>query len=171
MKDKIKAIEIALKNESTERDFYLKQAERSADPLGKKMFSTIAREEEEHYRYLQELHVQLQRQGKWPEKISAVIKDTDVNRVLDELVGKVQYQSAATADDREAVRIAIDFEKKAHEFYTNLKKKSDHPDEKDLFDRLASLEYEHIASLEQTLLFFDNPAEWFAQHEKPHFEA
>ncbi|MBU2643370.1 ferritin family protein [bacterium] len=165
--EKIKAIEIALNNELRERDFYLKQSEKSADPLGKKMFATIAQEEEEHYEYLKELHQKLQKAGKWPDDISAVIKETNVKQVLDELVDKVHYKSTATADDKEALRIAINFEKSAYQFYTELIKQSDQPNEKALFEQLAALEMEHMTSLEETLLYFEDPADWFAQHEKP----
>ena len=45
--ERIKALEIALNNESNERDFYLRHAERSTDPMGKKMFETLAKDEEE----------------------------------------------------------------------------------------------------------------------------
>jgi rubrerythrin len=171
MEEKLKAIEIALQNESNERDFYRKQSERTADPLGKQMFATLAREEEEHYRYLKELHRELAGQGRWPETISAVIGDTNVKKVLNEMVDKVHYDTSATADDTEAVRIAVDFETKGYQFYTSLSQKAEHPDEKALFERLASLELEHLSSLKETLEYFENPADWFAQQEKPHFEA
>ncbi|MCP4751196.1 MAG: hypothetical protein GY866_09900 [Proteobacteria bacterium] len=46
---KIKAIEIALRNEIGERDFYRRQSEKTENPLGKKMFATIAAEEDEHH--------------------------------------------------------------------------------------------------------------------------
>lgn len=167
MEPKIKSIEIALKNEMRERDFYLKQSEKSADPLGKKMFATLAEEEEEHARYLKELHQELQKAGKWPEEVSVVINKTNVGKVLDELVDKVNPSNVATADDKEAIRMAIDFEKEAYAFYSGIVKQSTHPEEKMLFELLASLEMEHVVSLEETLLYFENPDQWFAQYEKP----
>ncbi len=167
MDSKIKSIEVALKNEMRERDFYLKQSEKSADPLGKKMFATLAEEEEEHYRYLVELHKELQSAGKWPEEVSVVINKTNVGKVLDELVDRVSPSNVATADDKEAVRLAIDFEKEAYQFYKGLVKQAGHPDEKTLFELLAALEMEHVVSLEETLLYFEDPAQWFAKYEKP----
>jgi len=167
MESKIKSIEIALKNELWERDFYLKQSEKSADPLGKKMFATIAKEEENHYQYLENLHQKLQQAGKWPEEISGVIKDTNVKKVLDDLADSGNYSNAATADDIEAIKIAIAFERKAHQFYLDLSKQSEGPNEKTIFEKLAALEREHQMSLEETLLFFENPADWLAQYEKP----
>ena len=167
MDSKIKAIEIALKNERRERDFYLQQSEKSGDPLGKKMFATMADEEEEHARYLEELHQKLQATGEWPGEISVVINETNVPKVLDELTDKVNPGNTATADDKEAIRIAIDFENEAYKFYTDLIKRADSADEKKLFGILASLELEHMNSLKDTLLYFENPTAWFAQSEKP----
>jgi len=169
--EKVKAIEIAFENELKERDFYLKQSEKTNDSLGKKMFATLAQEEEEHYEYLKTLHEEMKKIGKWPEYISAEIKGTNVKKVLEEFVDKVEYSSASTADDKEAIKIAIEFEKKAHAFYTDLISKAEHPDEKTVFEQLAALEFEHATSLEETLNYFENPADWFAENEKPHFEA
>ncbi len=166
MKSKVKAIEIALKNEMRERDFYLQQSEKSGDPLGRKMFATMAAEEEEHARYLKELHQKLQSSGTWPEEISAVINETNVGKVLDELTDKINPSNTATADDKEAIKIAIDFENEAYEFYLDLIKQADHPNEKQLFEILADLELSHMNSLKETLLYFESPADWFAVQEK-----
>ena len=53
--ERLSAIEIALKNEKTEREFYLKNAERTKNPLGKAMFKQIADDELEHYERLKDL--------------------------------------------------------------------------------------------------------------------
>jgi len=167
MESKVKAIEIALKNEMRERGFYLKQSQKSGDPLGRKMFATMAAEEEEHARYLKELHGKLKATGKWPEEISAVINRTNVGKVLDELTDKVNPSNTATADDKEAIRIAIDFENEAYKFYKGLIAQANHPDEKQIFKILSDLELEHMNSLKETLLYFESPADWFALQEKP----
>ena len=72
--DRIKALEVALNNESTERDFYLKQAARTKNAFGKKMFQTIADDELEHYSRIKELHKTLQEKGEWPETVPLQVK-------------------------------------------------------------------------------------------------
>ena len=42
MEERLNALEIALKNEMNEHHFYLKNAERTANPVGKAMFVQIA---------------------------------------------------------------------------------------------------------------------------------
>ena len=48
-KERLNALEVALNNETREREFYLKNAERTKNPLGKTMFKQIAADELEHY--------------------------------------------------------------------------------------------------------------------------
>ena len=54
-KERLNALEVALNNETREREFYLKNAERTKNPLGKTMFKQIAADELEHYTRLKEL--------------------------------------------------------------------------------------------------------------------
>ncbi len=54
--ERIKALEVALNNESRERDFYLKHSARTTNPLGRLMFGTLANDESEHYQRILTLH-------------------------------------------------------------------------------------------------------------------
>ena len=56
MKDRLNALKVALNNEMSERQFYLKNVERTKNPVGKAMFQQIADEELEHYERLKQLH-------------------------------------------------------------------------------------------------------------------
>lgn len=166
MESKMKAIEIALENELRERDFYLKQADKTSNSIGKKMFTAIADDENEHYNKLKSIHKELEKNGKWPTNVSVVIKDTDVRKILKELPNLADKTTSTSSDDKAAIKIAIDFEKKAHLFYIELKNKADNSKEKSFFEHLAEIEWEHVQSLEDTLLFFEDPATWYEQKEK-----
>jgi len=170
MEERIKAIELALKNEKNERDFYLRQSERTQNPVGKKMFACIAEDENEHYERLKALHAELSAQGSWPDQIAGVIKDTNIQQVLDSISTIAADSDTSDADDIEAVKIAIDFETNGYNFYSKLKDDAVSAEEKSFFARLASIEKEHLNSLKDTLLFFEDPETWYLQHEKPHLE-
>ena len=167
MESKMKAIEIALENELKERDFYLAQSEKTKDPVGKKMFAAIAADEDEHYEKLKNIHKEMEAKGKWPTDVSVIIQDTDVRKVLQDLPKLANKTSDATSDDKAAIKIAIDFEKEAHKFYTELKNKATDSQEKSFFGHLAQIEWEHVQSLEDTLLYFEDPETWYEQQEKP----
>jgi rubrerythrin len=55
-KERLNALEVALNNEMREREFYLKNAKRTKNSLGKKMFQQIGDDELEHYERLKQLH-------------------------------------------------------------------------------------------------------------------
>ncbi len=170
VEDRIKALEVALNNESRERDFYLRHRERTTNAHGKFMFASIASDEDEHYRRILELHERLKKDGKWPETIPIQVKGTKVKEVMRELADSVDRSSVADRDDLEAVKIAIDFEMKGEIFYNNLAKNVEEGNEKKFYELLASMEKEHRLSLEDTYEYFKDPADWFRIKEKHHID-
>ena len=48
-KDRLNALEVALNNDTREREFYIRNAKRTKNALGKKMFQQIGDDELEHY--------------------------------------------------------------------------------------------------------------------------
>ncbi len=157
MKNKIKTIEIALENELREREFYLKHRKRTQTLVGRMIFAKIAREEDEHYQRLKNLHEELSKQGKWPENIDAV-KGTAIKAVLQDIINDAEDSASPDTDDLEAVNIAIAFETEAYNFYSKLRDSSDNESEKDFFNRLAGIEHEHLTALKETLSYFENTA-------------
>ncbi len=164
--DRIKALELALNNESKEKDFYLSHAERTNDALGKEMFKTLAKDEEEHYNRILALHKKLEDEGKWPETLPLDVKGTVVIDVLNTVIEKVKTDTKADNDDLEAVKIAIEFETKGEAFYKGLKETVDNEQEKQFYGFLESIEREHRLSLEDTLAYFEDPVSWYQNMEK-----
>jgi rubrerythrin len=170
MENKIEAITVALENELNERDFYLAQSKKTDNPVGKKMFLQIAAEEDEHYRRLQRIHEELSRQGKWPDTVSNTAGTSNIRATFKKIAGLAEKTPAASRDDIDALNIAIQFETKAHSFYTTLCNAAETGAEMEFFKLLASVEWEHLMTLKESLLFFENPADWFAEHEKSQLE-
>lgn len=168
--ERIKALEIALNNESKERDFYLKHKERTTNNLGKLMFASIAADESEHYQRILELHKRLKEEGKWPETIPLKVKGTEVKAILQKMVDEVDTSSKADLDDMEAVRIAVDFETKGELFYKKLAREVENPVEKGFYEFLSSIEREHRLSLADTYEYFQDPAGWYRIKERHHID-
>jgi rubrerythrin len=168
--ERIKSLEIALNNESWERDFYLKHRDRTTNQMGKLMFASIASDEDEHYQRILELHRRLQQEGKWPETLPIKVKGTEVRAVIQKVVNAVDPAAKADTDDLEAVRIAIEFEAKGEAFYRNLAKTVANVMEKQFYELLASMEGEHRVSLLDTMDFFKDPAGWYRIKERLHVD-
>lgn len=167
---RIKALEVALNNESRERDFYLKHAERTSNSFGKMMFQSIAKDEDEHYQKILELHNRLKEEGKWPETIPLKVKGVDMKSVLNKVIASIDTSAKVDTDDMEAVKVAIDFEAKGEKFYSDLRDSVEDPIEKEFYGMLASMEREHRLSLEDTYDYFKDPEGWYRMKEKRHLD-
>ena len=164
-KDRLNALEVALNNETREREFYIKNAKRTTNALGKKMFQQIGDDELEHYERLKQLHQKWAKQEKWPETVPLKVKDTIVKDILLEFVKKVDKTAKGDSDDLEAVRTALDFEAKGAKFYAELRESVSNPKEKQFFDLLSKMENEHYVSLKDTEEYFIDPASWYQKVE------
>jgi len=164
-KERLEAIEVALNNEMGEREFYLKNAERTSNPLGKAMFKQIADEELEHYERLKELQKKWQVSEKWPETVPLRVSDTVIKDVMKEVLAKIDEKAKGDDDDIKAIKTAIDFEAKGASFYAKLRDGVSDKKEKEFFNLLANIEHEHYMSLKETEEFFTNPAAWYTKVE------
>ena len=164
-RQRLDALEVALNNEMREKEFYLKNAERTKNPLGKAMFEEIAGDEVEHYGRLKELHKTWAAQNKWPEALPLTVKGTNIKNILTGMLKKIDKSGKADAGDLDAIRIAIDFEQKGAHFYTSLRDNSTDEKEKAFFNLLAEIEREHFMSLRDAEEYLTSPDTWFIKTE------
>ena len=169
-KERLNALEVALNNEMREREFYLKNAKRTKNALGKRMFQQIGDDELEHYERLKQLHQKWEKQEKWPETVPLKVKNTMVKDILLDFVKKVDKTPDGDSDDLEAVKIAVDFEAKGAKYYAELRDTVSDPKEKQFFDLLSRIENEHYLSLKDTEEYFIDPQGWYRKAEHHTFD-
>jgi len=165
-KERLDAIVLALNNEMSERDFYLKHAQRTGNPVGKAMFNLIADDELEHYQRLTAIHERWVKNDAWPETVPLTVKQTNLKTVLNEIIRAVDKMPAADPDDLDAIRTAVEFESKGIDLYTRLSTASQDPREKAFFAMLAGMEREHFLSLKDTEEYLKDPSSWFTMKER-----
>jgi rubrerythrin len=165
MKERINALETALKNEKAERDFYIKQAEMTRNLFGKRLFERIAREEAGHMESIGKLHEQWKAAAKWPATLPLTVQGTEVRALIKEIKRQAAEIPAGTNDDIKAVRTALDFEAKGRDFYAALRDLSEDKKEKDFFDLLSRIENDHLQSLKETEEFLVDPAAWYRKRD------
>ena len=164
--ERMASIELALKNETMEREFYLNEAKRSKNPLAQAMFAQLAKDEEEHMHRIRGLHEKLIGAGNWPKDVPLQVAGTDIKKVLDTLVAKAGSDKEHDGNDLAALRKALDFESKGEKLYTDLAKICENPMERNFFGFLAKIEREHHLSIADTLSYLEDPAAWMMQHER-----
>jgi rubrerythrin len=163
--ERLNALEVALTNETREREFYLKSAERCRNKLGKSMFKQIADDELEHYDRLKEIQARWKKEQKWPESLPVNVKGTAVKEILKDFLLKAETSAPGDDDDLKAVRTALDFEAKGEKFYAQLRDASTDSKEKAFFEILSKMERQHYLSLKDTEDYFVDPAGWFRKQE------
>jgi rubrerythrin len=169
--ERLSALEVALNNEMTEHEFYLKNARRTNNPVGKMMFETIAKDELEHHERLKEIHERWAERGAWPETVPLEVAETNVKKALVALMKGLETLPAGDGDDLEAVRTAIDFEKRGKAYYATLSDAVSDPKEKSFFLLLSQIENEHYLALVDTEEYLADPTSWFRRKEHQTFDA
>ena len=164
-KERLNALELALQNEMREREFYLRNRNRTKNPLGKAIFQHLGDEELEHYERLKEVHKRWESMGTWPETVPLKVKDTLVKDILSSMLKKAEEIPEGDADDLEAIRIAIDFEASGVKHYATIRDHLTDPQEKQFFDLLAEIEHAHYLSLKDTEDFLTDPVSWYQKRE------
>ncbi len=164
--DRMTSIELALKNEQTEMDFYLGEAKRSKNALARGMFETLANDEHEHMKRIRILHARLLEQGSWPRDVALEVCGTNVKKVLEGMAGRTGAEKDHDHDDVAALEKARAFEGKGTKFYADLATCCENPMEKNFFTFLSQIEREHLRSIEKTLAFFKDPASWSMERER-----
>jgi rubrerythrin len=164
-KKRLNALEVALNNEMREREFYLKNAARTKNPLGKIMFQRIGDEELEHFERLQQLHQLWQKGDTWPETVPLEVQGTIVKDILADIAKKAEEMPPEDTNDLKAVRTAIAFEAKGAEHYAELSTRVSDAKEKAFFNLLSQIEREHYLTLKDTEEYLTDPASWYRKRE------
>jgi rubrerythrin len=154
------AAEIARKMETDAVKFYKEAAEKTSHPVGKEMFISIMEDEIRH-----------------TIMIEAVLKGMDIPEQSDEPMEKVvtifekmkpelEKLITATSDDKEALRIAMEMEKKGFDFYQQAEAEATDEKTRALFSKLARDEDQHYRMFANTYNFLNDSGNWFMWEEK-----
>jgi len=165
-RERLNALEMALHNEMDEREFYLKHAQRTTNPVGKVMFARIADEELEHYQRLKELYAAWKKTEKWPETVPLTVKRVNIKSIIKDTINQIDEAAQSSDDDLKAIEIASDFEARGSEVYAELRDAVEDPKEKAFFDLLSRIEREHYLSLKDAEQYLKDPESWFAGKER-----
>ena len=142
------ALELTLAVERRGYSFYTNAARKTLDPGGREMFEQLAKEESEHlerfgneYRKLIAEHGWLRQE---PTRLPAARK------IADEIFPERELLSVDVGDEtsaREALRIAIDLERKSHRFFESFARELSDPRGRKIFRDVAREEQTHLESL------------------------
>jgi rubrerythrin len=151
----MKSIEIALKMETDAVKFYTEASQKVFHPAGKKMFLTIAEDEKNHIKMIEEVLKGLELTIREANPIKTV------KTIFEEMKDQMMERLKAEEDELEAFRIAMEMEKEGIEFYKKVKDEVNTEKEKKLFERLIYEEEQHYKIFSETYTFLKDTGNWF----------
>jgi rubrerythrin len=151
---------MALDSEREGLEMYQKASERTLYPLGKEMLLSLAEDEKSHIRMIEKIAHGLG----LSKALEEARKGTPRQRVktaFAELKEAVAEDLAVCADELEALKIALDMEKRSYAFYKQGATEAASRDEAALFEKLAAEEDEHYRMLQNTYEYLQDSNHWF----------
>ena len=145
------------------RDFFLKKMEESTNPILKKLFESLAADEDRHIKWLDDLS---------PGGVDAQSANRELLGKLKDVFGsddaKEGLQKAES--DIEVLDLAIGLEQKISDVYTAWSNSQDDEKQSKLGAVLAGQELFHKQLLQNTKEYLATPGDWFLKEEKWNFE-
>jgi rubrerythrin len=166
---------ILKKGMSTElwgRRFYEEAVARTESEDGKRVFKSLVEEETRHLDILcgqYAAYSQGQACVSMDEAI-AMAESVDATQIFPE-AGAAAQLIPADASDEQALQMAMDFEQRGYDLYTQAAADAASDIERELWEFLAKAEDKHFAFLQETLEYLANDGVWyFDDQEFPFFE-
>jgi len=160
-------LNVALQKEEKGRQFYQEAAAKCASEVGKEMFRSLMADEGVHIKRIKEIFTALQKSGGWnSEWRKHQVENEDLRSLIKERITKLGPKVNLEASDLDAVKIALEMEQGAINFYEDQFTKATDPLEKDFIVKMIGEERTHFAALGDVKMFLENPESWFAEKER-----
>ena len=152
--------------------FYTECVERTEDANGKKVFQTLISDEGRHLDILRGQYAAISG-DKGPVSMDQAlamatsVEPTDIFPEADD----AECLVPADMTDAQALRMAMDFERRGYDMYAKAAEDAVSDEEKSMWEFLAEAENRHYVFLEETLSYLVNDGTWyFDDLEHPFFE-
>lgn len=155
------ALKVAIEYEHRVRDHYVSGAAAILDPKGKRMFETLAKEEQGHVDYLES------RLAEWTSKgkieivaLTSILPHREWAEAADKRFGKGHEATIAVQAELDLLKVALDLERKTSAFYGELVDTLPAED-KGLFERFLEIEHAHVAIVQAEIDALAGHGTWF----------
>lgn len=156
------AIKTALEFENKVCGTYAEAMEKAEDPVARRVFGTLAREEQGHVEYLEHCLDQWKKEGKLtPETLATAIpSEEQIARGLEEMKSKVEARRDASTVEVELLQKAIEAEEATSNYYKQMVGQLDETGQK-LFRRFVEIEEGHLAIVKAEMDSVQGLGYWF----------
>ena len=150
----------AIQMEQDGQRYYSEAAARTANPLGKRMFESLAADERRHEEVLRQTAeaMAVSLEGEMPKQRLVTLFST--------LGDDLRRELGAQADEASVFAKAIEMEKASVAHYRTQADAATRDSDKALYERLVQEEAEHVDILVNTQAYLDNTGQWFLWDEQ-----
>lgn len=160
------ALQVAIKMEIDGKEFYLKASRDSGNEMGRKLFATLAGEEDVHRQKFEEIYRALAGKKGWPRVKYQPDEGKHLKTVFAQAMNNTAGLKVQTAEI-DAVKTAVDMENKTYDYYLRQSQAATHDGEREFYEALMAQEREHAQSLLDYWEFLKDPGAWFVAKEHP----
>ncbi len=153
------SIQTAIQMEKDGFSFYQKAATQTSSDMGKSIFEGIAKDELLHLEVFQKLFEDNVGKSEWDDLVDSSKKYQDLSIFPKDL--KAVEGANPDTNELDALRIAMDSEKEAIDYYTVIWENSDDDEVKKIIDVIIDQEKKHYFLLEQEFSHLSNTGYWY----------
>ncbi len=163
----LRAITMAIEMELDGKECYLAASKGSTNEAGKKLLQSLAEEEDNHRQTFEGIYNAIRQGRDWPPVDLGTDRAVDIRDTLVKTCQALGVSVGGTSSELDAVKVAIDKEKKSYDFYENQASQAIYDTEKSFYEALAREEREHELALLDYYDYLADPAGWFVKAEHP----
>lgn len=154
------ATNFAIKQENEGIKFFIEAAEKTTNPLGKAMFKSFIEDEKEHIK-----RIKMMTAGIIEPETAIGEMNTDTPRerlrtIFEEMSQDIDKEVSASTTDLDAIKIALNIERKVYKFYEVASREAQNVREKELYKFLAKEEIIHFQILKNAYTHLSNLDKW-----------
>jgi rubrerythrin len=162
---------LAIELEKKGYEFYKETAEKTKNPLASSTLSSLAEREQLHieriYEFFQDLTGEKILKSDWLSKVEVPpTKGELLKPILSKLKGSLDKKFETKEDINEAYQVAEGLERDSFSLYERIARETPDETAKKFYSALALEEREHFDILEDTLLYLNDPGEWYRRTER-----
>jgi rubrerythrin len=159
---KVTHLEFVLDFEKKGAILYLDLARKTQNPLGKRLFYSLAGEEVQHAGRADEIHSQVHGKPSAEDKGNLPTVETKLKQLFHSISREAARKNV---ENTEGYELALKMEKKGYEIYKGFLNEAETGPEKDFFVKVLDQEKEHIEAISNVLAYFTGAGDWLQEEE------
>jgi rubrerythrin len=139
--------------------FYTKAAAKTSSDMGRTIFESLAADEQRHLDIFQKMFEEKVIKSEWNDLINSSKKYANIPIFPTDIKNASDIDIDSTEID--ALRIAMDNEKEAIDYYTKIKETLDNQELRNVIDEIIEQEKNHFSLLENEFNHINTTGYWF----------